>query len=218
MAPKFVMFDIDGTLADTMPQLVDALVEYLRGYLRQDGRPPREHIMDLLHMSPPEMLAAFVEVTGRPASQIQSEFKAITEGLPAHLFAEVLAVLEALKASGYVILVSSTTPEVAVRGRLEALGIAERCELALGTNVQARITKEDHPRVAADRLGLSADQFAAAAVFVGDMPGDMQLARKAGMLAIGRLTGDNANQLRGAGAHHVISDLTELEALLRAPA
>jgi phosphoglycolate phosphatase-like HAD superfamily hydrolase len=49
------------------------------------------------------------------------------------------------------------------------------------------------------------------------MPGDMRLARKAGMLAVGRLTGSNAEVLVGAGAHYLITNLTELETLLRAP-
>jgi phosphoglycolate phosphatase-like HAD superfamily hydrolase len=68
--------------------------------------------------------------------------------------------------------------------------------------------------VAAERLGVPAEEFAATCVFVGDLPGDMQLARKAGLLAIGRLTGANVDSLTAAGEQHVITNLTELEPLL----
>jgi phosphoglycolate phosphatase-like HAD superfamily hydrolase len=42
----------------------------------------------------------------------------------------------------------------------------------------------------------------------------MALAKAAGIVAIGRLTGDNEEALRVAGADYVIQDLTELEPLL----
>jgi phosphoglycolate phosphatase-like HAD superfamily hydrolase len=57
-------------------------------------------------------------------------------------------------------------------------------------------------------------EFSPAAVFVGDLPSDMQLAREAGVLAIGRWSGATADSLIAEGAHHVIRDLTELEPLL----
>ena len=42
----------------------------------------------------------------------------------------------------------------------------------------------------------------------------MQVARNAGLLAIGRLTGANADSLIAAGAEYVIATLTQLEPLL----
>jgi phosphoglycolate phosphatase-like HAD superfamily hydrolase len=157
MARTIVMFDLDGTLADTMPQLVDALVERFRERLRDNGRTPRMQITDLLHMSPPQMIQAFIDISGLPASRIQAEFRSIAESLPTRLFAEVPAVLDALKELDCLIILSSTTPDIGIHGRLEAVGIANSCELAFGTNIYEGITKEDHPRVAAERLGISAN-------------------------------------------------------------
>ena len=62
--------------------------------------------------------------------------------------------------------------------------------------------------------GVLPEELAALGVYVGDLPSDMRLASNAGLLAIGRLTGGNANTLIAAGAQHVITDLTELEPLL----
>jgi phosphoglycolate phosphatase-like HAD superfamily hydrolase len=49
---------------------------------------------------------------------------------------------------------------------------------------------------------------------IGDGAYDMQVAREARIHAIGRLTGDNAAQLREAGANVLIKDLTDLLPLL----
>jgi len=51
-------------------------------------------------------------------------------------------------------------------------------------------------------------------VYVGDGEGDMALAKAAGIVAIGRLTGDNEAELGEAGADYVIRELNELEPLL----
>jgi phosphoglycolate phosphatase len=134
--------------------------------------------------------------------------------LPTLLFPEVLAVLASLKQSGHVVLISSNNPDDTFRDRLAGVGLTDQYDFALRTNIEEGITKEDHPPVAAERLGMLPEEFAATGVFVGDLPGDMQLARKAGLLAVGRLTGANADSLIAAGAQHVITNLAELEPLL----
>ncbi len=63
-------------------------------------------------------------------------------------------------------------------------------------------------------LDLSEDELRARGVFVGDAVYDMQVARNAGVLAVGRLTGENGEALRQAGAQHLIRDLGEMDALL----
>ena len=68
-----------------------------------------------------------------------------------------------------------------------------------------------------EALSLTAAELSSTGVFIGDGVYDMQIAREAGMLAIGRLTGDNANVLIEAGAHHVIRELGELQALILQP-
>ena len=49
----------------------------------------------------------------------------------------------------------------------------------------------------------------------GDGAFDMQVARQAGMTAVGRLTGNNADALYNAGAQFVVEDLYGLESILR---
>jgi phosphoglycolate phosphatase-like HAD superfamily hydrolase len=215
MTRQTVIFDLDGTLADTMPDLVAGLAAILDGQLQAGGRSAREVTLDLMQLPPRQMMERFIELTDWPASRIQLEFSRITTRLPARLFPEVSGVLVALKQAGYTIMISSNNPESTLPERLVQVGIAQHCDFMLGTILEQGITKNDHPRVAAERLGISPEELAATGAYVGDMPTDMQLAREAGLLAIGRLTGSNADALIGAGAHHVITDLTQLKPLLR---
>ena len=122
--------------------------------------------------------------------------------------------LASLRQSGYVLVISSTNPDDSFRDRLAGAGLTDQYDFALGTNIDAGITKEDHPRLAAERLGMLPGEFAETAVYVGDLPPDMKLARKVGLLAIGRSAGANAHLLTAAGAQHVIVNLAELEPLL----
>ena len=66
----------------------------------------------------------------------------------------------------------------------------------------------------AEALSVIPKDLQARGVFIGDGVYDMEVARQAGMTAIGRLTSDNAGVLFAAGAHQVIAGLRELPPLL----
>ena len=214
MIRRILMFDFDGTLADTMPDLVDALIDTLGDRLGGDEPERRDLVLQLIQLPPREMFQAFAELTGCQVAEIQSKAMTLTARLPTRLFPEVSAVRSSLKQSGCLIVISSNNPDVTFGDRLAGVGLTHHCDLALVTDRENGITKEDHPRIAAERLGMLPEDLAATALFVGDLPGDMQLARNAGLLAIGRLTVTNADSMMAAGAQHVITDLTELEPLL----
>jgi phosphoglycolate phosphatase-like HAD superfamily hydrolase len=197
-----------------MQELVGALVDAFSNRLNGDERRRREQVMDLLHLPPRQMIQAMVDLVGLHPSQYRTIFEPVAARLPTRLFPEVPAVLASLKQLGHLVVISSNNPDDTIRDRLAGVGLMDQYEFALGTIYDEGITKQDHPRLAAERLGMLPEELAAAGVFVGDLPGDMELARKAGLLAIGRLTGANADSLIAAGAEHVITDLTELEPLL----
>ena len=209
---RVLMFDMDGTLADTMPDLIAGLIASFRDTSR--GGLSHGQIMDLLYLDPKQMMQAFVELSGWPLMQVQSTIATLTAALPPHLFPEVPGVLDSLKRAGYVVAVTTNTPQDVLRGRIAAAGISDLCDVILGMDVEAGITKEDHPRVVAERLGLSAANLASVGAYIADLPVDMRLARKVGMLAIGRAKATYRAALLEAGADYVIDSLLELEPLL----
>jgi phosphoglycolate phosphatase-like HAD superfamily hydrolase len=214
MTRRTVIFDFDGTLADTMPDLVDALAAALPEHLQSGGRPARELVLELLQLPPRQMIQRVTDLTGWSPAEIQAVQMRVGADLPTRLFPEVPGVLVALKEAGYGLVMSSAGSESTLRDKLEKAGIADQCDFTLGTDFEKGINKDDLPRVAAERMGMSPEEFASIAVFVADLPTDMQLAQRAGLLAIGRLGSANAEVLTAAGAQHVIRDLTELQPLL----
>jgi phosphoglycolate phosphatase len=214
MARSIIIFDMDGTLVETMPQLIQICLDLARAVQPQaDEDVLRRRITDVMHLPPAQLVSELSALVGWQVSEFHAKIGEIMPRLPPVLFPEVPEVLASLKAAGYTLMMSSNTPENALQKRLETAGIAGRFDCALGTNVSAGITKEDHPRLAAELLSLSEKDFAAIAVFVGDTPGDMVMAKRAGLLAIGRVS-ENEDELREAGADHLIKDLTEVESLM----
>ena len=74
-------FDFDGTLVDTMRELVDALVDTFGDYLQGDERRRREQMMDVLQLPSRQLFQALVDLTGLPPAQIHSIFAPSCGGL-----------------------------------------------------------------------------------------------------------------------------------------
>ena len=112
--------------------------------------------------------------------------------------------------------VSSGSIPTSVDRKLRGAGIDGLFEVALGSDehTPALAKGPGHFALIAEAMAVSSAHLQTTGVFIGDGAYDMEIARTAGMTAIGRLTGDNAGVLLAAGAHHVIADLRELPSLL----
>jgi hypothetical protein len=137
-----LMFDFDRTLADTMPDLVDALIDTLGDRLSGDEHQRRDQIMHLIQLPPREMFQAFAGLTGWQASEIQSKAATLTARLPTHLFPEVPAVPKSLKQSGFQVVISSNNPDKSFGERLAGVGLSDQCDIAarIGRKASARRT------------------------------------------------------------------------------
>jgi phosphoglycolate phosphatase-like HAD superfamily hydrolase len=71
-----------------------------------------------------------------------------------------------------------------------------------------------HFRLIREALGLTEGDLRDRGVFIGDGVYDMQVARDAAIVGVGRLTGENGATLREAGVDYVIGNLTELDAIV----
>ena len=135
------------------------------------------------------------------------------------LFSDVMEALEDLHREGYTLVVSSGSIPRSVERKLRATGIERFFQIALGSDEDSPALSKGpgHFAMIADALSLSPTELSATGVFIGDGVYDMQVARQADMLAVGRLTGDNGAVLKQAGAHHVIASLGELHPFLDTP-
>ena len=186
--PRAVLFDLDGTLLDSAPDMlatVNAMLEErghapivlsaLRPVVSKGARamvsvafpdlPPAER--DLLI---PEFLRRYEALIGRHAV----------------LFPGVAGMLDALEASGCVWGIVTNKPEYLARLIVPQLGWQQRCRVLVGGDTLAE--RKPHPlplRHAAAVLGIAEG----ACVYVGDDERDIIAARAAGMPSVAALWG-----------------------------
>ncbi|HLF70865.1 MAG TPA: HAD family hydrolase [Dehalococcoidia bacterium] len=226
MARTIVIFDLNGTLIDSMPGLIDDVVGVLRDEYGVDESISRPIMAGMASRPMQELAPTIAELTGRGAGEGPRVFQLVNDRFvlrPAVAFPETREVLDRLKRRGYTLVLSATMRPDAIELRLLEADIIDYFPLRLGADPAAGLLKgADHFAIAARELGMTLEAFCRAAVSVGDGVSDMQLAREAGIVAIGRLTApsagsggaDNGAGLRDAGADYVIGDLRELEAIL----
>ncbi len=220
MKPDIIFFDLDGTLADSMTQIVEVIMASMEAY-----GVPREQIAprlpDLLTLPANEMFAAIlllggvdlVSMTPEESAAFMEEFLRGGEDVRTEPFPEVVEVLERLKARGITMFVTTNAPQASLADRLSKSGLDGLFRRVFGTSGGV-FKGQMHIQLAAGDLGISVEELAARSALVGDSGSDMRMASEAGILAIGRLTGDNGERLRAAGANYLIKDLRELEPLL----
>ncbi|HTE52510.1 MAG TPA: HAD family hydrolase [Kofleriaceae bacterium] len=178
-----VLFDLDGTLVDTMPAFADLAAEVMAArhgvdrilararYLETSGLP----FVDQLEIICPGHAA------NRAASdEFERRKLAVCDAMP--MDARTVAGLEALRALGLRLIVSSNTGQAVVDefARREAF----RFDLVLGFD-PARGLRKGRPHVdhALAVLGIARDQL----VLVGDSLKDGDLADESGVAFIGRI-------------------------------
>lgn len=208
-----VLFDFDGTLADTVP----AIVSTARTVLLRHGLTD-ETLGDVKRLVGPPFPQAYSLVYGfsaEEASQITAEYRAIyttlgRRGWP--LFDGVRDLLEELRASGRRLGVASSKRMALVERAVEDNGVADLFDIVLGKPSDDEFSKAQIIERALCELGAVADD----AVMVGDRHNDVEAATACGMPCVGVGYGGATlpGELEGAGACAVANTLAELRRVL----
>ena len=219
MIMRCAIFDLDGTLVDTAPDLVavanDMLAEMGAGPLDETtgrlaaGRGARA------------LLTAGLSAAGRPLpdedvwpalvedfiARYQTRMSALSRPFPG-----VPELLEELRGQGLALAVCTNKREMLAVDLLDALGLAEYFDAIVGGDTLPE--KKPHPAPvewAAAQAGL----LPHAAVMVGDSRADMAAAKAAGSLPVLAAWGYVAQPLDAYGAAHVITAPRDLHGVLR---
>lgn len=212
---KLVVFDVDGTLIDSQHHIVGAM----NAAFAEAGLPPldRGQILRIVGLSLP---VAVAELAGDQPPVIQAR---IVQGYrqaflqarlvqAAPLYPGARDCLDLLAGRDDVLLALATgKSRRGVGAMLEAHGLAGRF-----VSIQ---TADDHPSKPHPAMLLAAlaetGVGAGGAVMVGDTSFDMNMARQAGIAALGVGWGYHpADDLRASGAAHVAGDFAELGRIL----
>jgi HAD superfamily hydrolase (TIGR01509 family) len=205
--PAAIVFDLDGTLVDTVGARIDAWqaafaergIEVERSRLEpmigMDGRRLAAEVMG--HDAP-------TEEVDRRAGVLFDECNRDPRPLPG-----ARALLERLDAAGVTWAIATSSRPEQVAASMTSLGLNHEPRIVDGSAVEHAKPAPDLLLLAARQLGIGPE----AAWYVGDSTWDMRAALAAGMHAIGVLAGAAVGEaeLRSAGAAEVIATLDELE-------
>jgi len=212
---KLIIFDFDGTLADTHELIVKTNQEAMKAmnYPVRDEEAIRKTIGLPLEAG---IRTLFPELTDEVISAWCAMYRKVFDVLKTQivpiLFPEVKETLEWLYGKGYVLTVASSRHSSSLNAFLRDMGIAECFQYVLGADNVAKAKPDPEPVLQTLRdLGYAA----AEALVVGDMPVDIFMGARAGAGTVGVTYGNsNRPELTKAGADYVLDHFSELKNVL----
>jgi pyrophosphatase PpaX len=174
-----VLFDLDGTLADTIPLL---LASMRAAYAEVGGSGPDDRVW-LRGMGTP-LRAQFMHFEGHDLGRVEALIAVYREWQVANLARFVTAydgihdLVDALRAAGHPVAVVTGKGDWMARMTLEHVNLLSPFDVIIGADATALHKPEPEPLLlGAERLGVAA----AGALYLGDAPNDVIAARAAGM-------------------------------------
>ena len=212
---RAVVFDLDGTLIDSLPDIAAAMNRLLADV----GRAPlsETEIRAMIGDGASTLVERAFEASGGqdgPVAPLLARFLAEYEPRAAEAtrpFPGVMATLAALKESGLALAVCTNKPSGATREVLAALDLEGFFAAVVGGD-EAPALKPDPRHVTAvlARLGVAAE----CAVMVGDSINDIEAAHRAGLPAVAVSFGYTRIPPRQLGAEAVIDRFEDLPSAL----
>lgn len=177
---RAVVFDLDGTLVDTMVSVPQAYVDTVRR-LGGPALSP-DDVVSAWNLGPAPVVLAHLLDRDIDAEDVEVFFDEIDRAAAtAVAFDGIHALLDALDAAALATAVLTNASHRGAAQLLSATGLAQRFELVLGAD-QVRKPKPypDGLLDVSDRLGVTAADIA----YVGDAQSDIDAANAAGALAV----------------------------------
>jgi HAD superfamily hydrolase (TIGR01509 family) len=210
--PEAVLFDLDGTLVDTVETRITAWVETLGGA----GFPvTRELIGPLIGLDGKRLAREIAALAGtvidehgaeeidKRCGERYEELNRSPRALPG-----VLRLVETLQAHGIVWAIATSSRKAQVATSIAALDLPAEPTIVDASHVKHAKPEPDLLLLAAKEVGVEPGRC----WYVGDSTWDMVSAVAAGMIAIGVTAGAavDAGALEGAGASAVVETLDEI--------
>ncbi len=213
--PAGVIFDLDGTLADTEPLVIGCMLEAIGAV----GLPvSEERLLEFIGPPLPIMLHQMYEIAEEDAMRVYRDYlrRYAADYLPrTRPLPGAQELLDALRDARVPLALVTNKREDAGRKSIEVLGWTDRFITIVGANTAIAAKPDPAPiRHALGFLGSRAGETA----IVGDTESDMGAGATAGLAAIIGLVGvRSAEFLRERGATATADSLREVRDLLLAP-
>lgn len=217
MSPLSLIFDLDGTLVDTAPDLAGAM----NAVLLKNGRPPvpPAEVRHMVGRGARALIERGFEVTGGPVNpeEMDRHFDHFIDHYGEHVadasvpFPGVREVLTRLRADGHKLGVCTNKPEALAVSLLEALHLKSFFGAVLGADTLD--VKKPHPRHLSETVNRIGGDMARA-VMIGDSEVDAETARNAGVPSVIFTFGYTQFDPKTFGAAALLDGYDALEAAL----
>lgn len=207
-----VLFDLDGTLIDTLELLVQAMQHAFDA--REGPRPTVEEWVATIgrpliwqfgqYATGDDDLQLLVRTYRAYQSEHHDRLTRVYDGIP--------ALVQRLHEAGHPLGVVTSKGDHLANRSLAHVGLAPFFDVVVGADRTTRHKPEPEPVWFALR---ELDDAPERAVYIGDSPFDVMAGNAAGATSIGVTWGASTHApLRDASAHHVVTTVAELDALL----
>lgn len=209
---RAVLFDLDGTLIDSIALIVDAMHHAFEGF---DGPHPSAAEWMLGIGTPLWLQLAQYARNEAETNQLRDRYRAfqmLNHDRYIKAYPGVAETLATLAARGLAMAIVTSKLDQLARRNLEYTGLAQYFPLVVGVESTTKHKPEPEPVLfALDRLGVPATET----VFVGDSPHDVAAGNAAGVTTIAALWGPfTREQIGAARPRHWLSDIRALPGLL----
>jgi phosphoglycolate phosphatase len=216
---QFLVFDLDGTLIDSAPDIADA-VNVLLGELGKPALPLGE-IKTMIGDGAPVLLARALKASALPheAAELMPRFKIVYEAASTNrttLYPKVRELLENFRREGRHLSLCTNKPSAATRLVLDHFGLSPLFHAVVGGDSMKERKPAKEPLLAAiAQSGGDAARAADIAVMIGDSHTDLATAKAGGVPGVIIPSGygrpaDRAEQ----GAYHEIARFGDLPGVL----
>lgn len=209
-----VLFDLDGTLTDSAPGILNSV-----RYACRKMQLPEPAPETLRRFLGPPLLDSFRDLVGLSQEESQQAVAAFREYFPTkglfenEVYPGVETMLRELKAAGKTVVLATSKPEEYARRILEHFALAQYFDAICGATLDERRT--DKAGVIAYALQTAHITNTADTVMVGDREHDVKGAAKNGLPCIGALYGyGSREELSTAGAAAIADTVEMLQTIL----
>lgn len=216
--PRLILFDLDGTLVDSVPDLAHCI----DGMMTQIGRPAwgESRVREWVGNGVERLVkrALIGQLDGEPdtadytqALPLFMDLYSRHNGQRSQLYPGVKSALEQLKSAGYTLACVTNKADQFTRPLLQALGVYDYFSLITSGDTLPRKKPDPLPLLhSAEHFGLSP----AESLMVGDSSNDVKAARAAGFYIVCVPYGYNHGlDIRDSAPDAVIDSLEQLEGL-----
>lgn len=212
---KYLLFDLDGTLTDSMEGITNSVMYALRYYGIEEN--DREKLRPFVGPPLKESFMKYYGFDEKKAEEAVWKYREYFEKqgmLENEVYAGIPELLGRLKNAGRKLFVATAKPTVYTKQILAHFDLAKYFEDVQGTTLDGTRTKKDEViRYVLEVNGITDTKQA---VMIGDREHDILGGRACGLDTIGVLYGYGSRQeLEAAGAGAIAVDMAELEEICR---